>query len=723
MRDIVSADHRRRSINPGDWSLKSKLAIFTLAVSLVPVLVLSYVDSIRVREALVNHSDPMAGSVLVVVAVTLLLSGLLSFVVVVSVVNPLRRLAEDADRLALGDLERTSAEKGLSRLNGTVVAGVEAGPPAGDAGADERVCGERRQLASRIASEELVVAAAAGLRHDPKAVHQLLVNHWKSNSSFTGVFAMDATGKCVAAANPKMVGNSYDFRPYFQEAMRGNLYTSDISLSVDTLSPQVVHSAPIRYGGRIVGALALRSDASEEFRLSPTGRMSSQGNEVESLREAFVRVRMYLVRLSMVVDRVAAGDLSQEVRPQSSRDILGVAVDRMVARLGEVVGEVKRTAESLARTSGQLEGATGQTGAAVQQVADAMQSMAAGSQEVSRSAQTSNEAVSQLSQAIESIARGAGEQARQVQTASAVATQMADRVERVAGNASQLAKAGDRTKGAAEQGARAVGDTVAGMAGIKEVVLHAAVKVEDLGKLGEKIGAVVETIDDIAEQTNLLALNAAIEAARAGEHGRGFAVVADEVRKLAERSQRETRAIADLIKQVQGGTREAVVAMESGSSQVEEGSRRAEQAHRALEEILAAVGSMAQQVTEIAAAAREMAAGSHSVVEAMGGIDAVVEENTDSTQEMARQASVVMSAAESVAAVAEQNSASTEEVLASAQEMSAQVHEMSAEAQELAATAEKLREIVARFKLQIAQVDRPNRAEPPKVVALARASR
>src|SRR5918999_1637693 len=124
------------------------------------------------------------------------------------------------------------------------------------------------------------------------------------------------------------------------------------------------------------------------------------------------------------------------------------------------------------------------------------------------------------------------------------------------------------------------------MTEIRVVVAEAAGKVEELGKLGEKIGAVVETIDDIAEQTNLLALNAAIEAARAGEHGKGFAVVADEVRKLAERSQRETKAIADLIRDVQAGTREAVQAMELGAQKVEDGSARADQAGAALDEIL-----------------------------------------------------------------------------------------------------------------------------------------
>jgi methyl-accepting chemotaxis protein len=267
-------------------------------------------------------------------------------------------------------------------------------------------------------------------------------------------------------------------------------------------------------------------------------------------------------------------------------------------------------------------------------------------------------------------------------------------VERVANNAQAVAVASGQTKASAEEGARAVRETVEGMAEIRSVVSSASEKVEELGKLGEKIGAVVETIDDIAEQTNLLALNAAIEAARAGEHGRGFAVVADEVRKLAERSQRETKAIAALIRDVQSGTREAVLAMEQGATKVNEGSEQADNAGRALTSILDAVNATTQQVEEIAAAAQEMAIRARDVSGTMGSISAVVEQATAASEEMAAQADAVGRSIESIAAVAEENSAAAEEVSASTEEVSAQVEEMAAQAEHLAEMAEQLNQLV-----------------------------
>ncbi|MGE3268975.1 MAG: methyl-accepting chemotaxis protein, partial [Chloroflexota bacterium] len=403
------------------------------------------------------------------------------------------------------------------------------------------------------------------------------------------------------------------------------------------------------------------------------------------------------------IEHCGADEIGQTARV--TNDVLAKMQDTITSyeeartRLAALVGTVQDAAVSVAESSDGLNQVAGQAGAVVRQVAGAVQHVADGSEETSRAARGSEQAVVQLTQAIDGIARGASSQAEQIQRVAETATAMAAGVDQVASDAREVAEAGEVTRTSAQHGAAAVRETVSGMQEIRGVVADAATKVEQLGKLGEKIGAVVETIDDIAEQTNLLALNAAIEAARAGEHGRGFAVVADEVRKLAERSQRETKAISSLIRDVQTGTRDAVLAMESGSGKVEEGTAKADQAGAALTEILEAIEAMVERVTNIAEAAQEMTAASRGVVDAMASISAIVEESTAATEEMAAQANQVNESIQSIASVAEQSSGASRQVSASSEEMAARVADVSDQAGLLASTAAEVRALLAQFRV------------------------
>jgi methyl-accepting chemotaxis protein len=427
----------------------------------------------------------------------------------------------------------------------------------------------------------------------------------------------------------------------------------------------------------------------------------SSRDEVGQMAASFRDTVTYIREMATAAEAVARGDLTVDVTPRSERDILGNAVADMVASLRDVVSQVADNAGEIAESGSQLRAVSGQTSDAVASVGQTVESLAQSADDTTRSAQSTSEAVHQLSQAIDSIARGAADQARQIQSVAHTASTMADDVDRVAANAGQVAAASQQTKASAVHGAAAVRETVTSMGEIQQVVSEASEKIEELGKLGEKIGAVVETIDDIAEQTNLLALNAAIEAARAGEHGRGFAVVADEVRKLAERSQRETKAIGQLIREVQASTQDAVHSMERGSAKVGEGSNRADQAGVALAEILAAVEATVTQVSGIASAANEMSSGARSVVEAMESISAVVEESTAATEEMAAQAGQVTTTIESITVMASETSSATEQVSGSTAEMSGQIQRITDEAEQLAETSASLRALVARFRLEV----------------------
>jgi methyl-accepting chemotaxis protein len=205
-------------------------------------------------------------------------------------------------------------------------------------------------------------------------------------------------------------------------------------------------------------------------------------------------------------------------------------------------------------------------------------------------------------------------------------------------NASVAAETAKLARVSAEQGGKVVDDTVEGMKRIAGVVNKSAETVKELGKSSDQIGEIIGVIDDIADQTNLLALNAAIEAARAGEQGRGFAVVADEVRKLAERTTKATKEIAGMIKKIQSDTSGAVQSMEEGTNEVERGIELADKAGSSLKEIVGVSQKVTDMVTQIAAASEEQSSASEQISKNVEAISKVTGETAQGTQQIARAA-------------------------------------------------------------------------------------
>lgn len=421
-------------------------------------------------------------------------------------------------------------------------------------------------------------------------------------------------------------------------------------------------------------------------------------DEVGAMATAYSKVIDYMKEMAGVTRRIADGDLTVEIRPKSERDILANAFSQLVAKQRELIGKVKDTAASVAEASKQLSMASEQTAKVTQQIAGTIQQVAKGANDQSTSLQETIQGVEQLSNAIAQIAKGAQEQAKGVEEAGGIVTQVSAAITEVSTNAQTGAEAWKSTASSAETGARMTHETVEGMDKIKKAMDLVSLRVTDLGKRSEEIGNIVATIDDIAAQTNLLALNAAIEAARAGEQGRGFAVVADEVRKLAERSSIATKEIAGLVGGIQTGVREAVNAMQQGSKEVEVGYKLANDAGGALDDILVRAQEVGKQAQQISVAARELNVLSGEMVKAIDKINRIVEQNAVATEQMAESSTVVSKSVESSAGVAEENSAAAQEVSASVEEMSAQVEEALAAAQSLAEMSGEMERSVAVFK-------------------------
>jgi methyl-accepting chemotaxis protein len=245
---------------------------------------------------------------------------------------------------------------------------------------------------------------------------------------------------------------------------------------------------------------------------------------------------------------------------------------------------------------------------------------------------SSSEQLSSTSSLIASNINQAASQTGIVATASEEMT--ATSVD-IAQNCVMVANGGQRANDSALAGSLVVEETVAVMNRIADRVRESAKTVESLGTKSDQIGDIIGTIEDIADQTNLLALNAAIEAARAGEQGRGFAVVADEVRALAGRTAKATKEIGNMIKAIQTETRLVVEAMEQGVNEVENGTAEAAKSGDALQDILSQINSLTVQVSQIATAAEEQTATTGDISSNMVQITDIIHGVAEGAQESA----------------------------------------------------------------------------------------
>lgn len=249
--------------------------------------------------------------------------------------------------------------------------------------------------------------------------------------------------------------------------------------------------------------------------------------------------------------------------------------------------------------------------------------------EVSVSTQAVASSSTELAASAEEMASGLGTQQQQTQQVAAAVEELSQSVSEVAAKSSDATTASGESQRLAEEGGGIVSNTVEEMEGIAREVQSSADTINKLGEKSQTIGEIIAVINDIADQTNLLALNAAIEAARAGEHGRGFAVVADEVRKLAERTTEATEEVSLSIRGIQSETKTAVELIESGSNRVGRGVELASQAGVSLKSIVSGSQGVQGMVQDIAAAASEQTAAADEIARAVEGISSVTIQSSE----------------------------------------------------------------------------------------------
>jgi methyl-accepting chemotaxis protein len=316
-------------------------------------------------------------------------------------------------------------------------------------------------------------------------------------------------------------------------------------------------------------------------------------DEIGTLAESFRKLIDYMQNLAAAAEHIANSDLTVTVEAQSDKDVLGNSFKTMVNNLTVMIRQLKANASELVS------------------------------------------AATEISSSAEQMSKGAQDQASQVGQVSSAVEEMTATIVESSKNAGEATDASRTASSTASSGGLIVNETIQGMQKIASVVRESAESIGKLAKSADQIGEIIGVIDDIADQTNLLALNAAIEAARAGEQGRGFAVVADEVRKLAERTGKATGEITEMIKGIQQETEEAVHSMEAGIQEVDKGRELADRAGNSLGEIVQVSQKVMDMIQQIATATEEQSAAAEQISKNVEHISSVTKETATGAEQSA----------------------------------------------------------------------------------------